>query len=152
MLRVSYEDLVAAPEPVLRRVCGFCALDFEPAMLASPGGRGAEYSDFYSGIHANVDRPATTDFVDRWERDLTERQVEVVESVAGELMARLGYPRVSGGAAPLPSPLRRRLDRASGMASQTYRYLRFRPRYLAFLLYRKARLGLLREFFRSVNY
>jgi len=35
---------------------------------------------------------------------------------------------------------------------QIYRYVRFRPRYLAFLLYRKARLGLLRSFLWFVNY
>jgi len=38
------------------------------------------------------------------------------------------------------------------MVQQTYRYVRFRPGYLAFLLYRKARLGLLRSFLWLVNY
>ncbi len=152
VLRVTYEDLVRAPETVLRRVCEFCRLEFEPAMLASPEQRAAEYSDFYSRIHANVDLPATTDSIDRWETDLTEQQVAVVESVAGETMDRLGYARAAQGGVRLPSRWSRRVDRVGGMALQTYRYLRFRPRYLTYLLYRKARLGLLKDFLWSVNY
>jgi len=152
ILRVAYEDLVAGPEDVLRRLCEFCGLEFEPAMLATPQGRGAEYSDFYSRIHANVDRPATTDFVDRWEQDLTEQQVALIESVAAEGMGQLGYARTTRGETRLPTKWRRRRDRVGGMVQQTYRYVRFRPGYLAFLLYRKARLGLLRSFLWLVNY
>ena len=42
-LEVRYEDLVAEPEPALRRICEFCELDYDPAMLsyhetASPTG------------------------------------------------------------------------------------------------------------------
>jgi len=66
VLRLAYEELVAGPENTLRRVCQFCGLEFDPTMLTSPKGEGAEYSSFYTQIHANVDRPATQDFVDRW--------------------------------------------------------------------------------------
>jgi len=152
VLRVTYEGLIMAPEAVLRRVCEFCQLEYEPAMLASPKQRAAEYSDFYSGIHANVDRPATADSIDRWETDLTEEQVAVIESVAGETMGQLGYARAAHGDVRLPSRWRRRVDRLGGIAQQIYRYLRFRPRYLTFLLHRKARLGLLKDFLWSVNY
>ena len=152
VLCLTYEDLVTHPETVLRRVCEFCQLDFEPAMLASPKQRAAEYSDFYSRIHADVDRPPTTGSIDRWEADLTEQQVAVIEFVAGETMDQLGYARAAQGGVRLPTRWRRRADRVGGMALQTYRYLRFRPRYLTYLLYRKARLGLLKDFLWSVNY
>ncbi len=40
ILQVRYEDLIADPEPELRRVCEFIRVDYDPAMLAGAG-RGA---------------------------------------------------------------------------------------------------------------
>ena len=34
---LRYEDLVAEPEPIVRRICDFLGLDFTPAMLAAAG-------------------------------------------------------------------------------------------------------------------
>lgn len=152
VLRLRYEDLVARPGDSLRRVCDFCAVEFDPAMLAPPASTSLEYSDFYSEIHTHVGRPASQAFVDRWTSDLSDQEVAVIESVAAELMDRLGYERVSNDSQSLPSTLRARGDRVIGLAQQTFRYLRYRPRYLFFLVYRKARLGLLRSFVWSVNY
>jgi len=152
VLRLAYEELVVDPGSTLRRVCQFCSLEFDPVMLASPQGEGAEYSSFYAQIHANVDRPATREFVDRWAGDLSAGHVALIEAVAGERMEELGYTRAATAAADLPNAWRLRGDRAGGMLQQSYRYVRYRPRYLAFLLYRKARLGLLKGFLWSVNY
>jgi hypothetical protein len=152
VLRVAYEALVAGPESVVRNVCEFCDLEFEPKMLASPEGRGSEYSDFYAQIHSNVDRPPTVDSVDRWAKDLNDDEIALIETLAGRRMDELGYARLSQEQAILPSSWKIRGDRLRGMAEQTYRYARYRPRYLAFVLYRKARLGLLKSFLWSVNY
>jgi len=152
VLRVAYEELVARPDNVLRGVCEFCGLDFDPKMLTSAEERPSEYSDFYAQIHANVDHPATGEFVDRWTNDLSEQQVALIEHLAGARMEELGYARVGGDQPDLPSGWKIRGDRMRGMAEQAYRYARYRPRYLAFLLYRKARLGLLKSFLWSVNY
>ena len=152
ILRVGYEELVANPERVLRKVCQFCDLEFDPTMMASPQGGGPEYSSFYSQIHANVDRPATPEFVDRWAGELTDQQVALIESVAGERLEQLGYARTAAVPAELPSVWVLRVDRLKGMVQQSYRYVRYRPSYLAFLLYRKSRLGLLKSFLWSVNY
>lgn len=152
VLRLAYEELVTQPERVLRRVCQFCALDFDPVMLASPKTGEAEYSNFYAQIHANVDRPATQDSVDRWANELSPQQIALIELEAGERMEQLGFKRAATVEAELPSTWVLRAARFKGMAQQSYRYVRYRPRYLAFLLYRKARLGLLKSFLWSVNY
>ena len=150
--RIAYEDLVAQPERVVREVCAFCNLEFDPGMLATPEARGSEYSDFYAQIHANVDRPATLDFVDRWAEDLSPEEIAWIESVAGDRMIELGYAPVSSAQPSLPSGWQNRRDRIGRMIGQTAQYARRRPGYLVFLLYRKARLGLLKSFLWSVNY
>ena len=150
--RVAYEDLVAQPERVVREVCAFCNLEFDPGMLATPEVRDSEYSDFYAQIHANVDRPATQEFVDRWAQDLSPEEIAWIERVAGDRMIELGYAPESSAPPRLPSGWQIRRDRIGRMIEQTAHYVRRRPRYLAFLLYRKARLGLLKSFLWSVNY
>ena len=101
---------------------------------------------------ADSQAAATREFVDRWTNDLSEQQVALIEHLAGARMEELGYARVGREQPDLPSGWKIRGDRMRGMAEQAYRYARYRPRYLAFLLYRKARLGLLKSFLWSVNY
>lgn len=149
---VRYEELVREPDRRVAEIVEFLGLP--PAEASEPlGVPGDEYSEFYDRIHENLGRPPTPDFIDRWRDDLTERQAGVVEHLAGDLMEGLGYEREFTPVAPPP---RLRLafaaQRAVGMAGQTATYLRHRRGYVLHLLRRKARMGLLGEFLRGVNY
>jgi hypothetical protein len=106
-VEVRYEDLVAEPEPVLRRVCEACELDYDPAMLDYH--RGAEdrmaetIRDFdrrggpavtaeqRAAQHANVSKPPQQERAGRWRRDMTGEQRQAFEGVAGGLLRDLGY-------------------------------------------------------------
>ncbi len=86
ILRISYEDLILAPEDRLRAICAFCGVDFDPAML--------EY-----------DRDSTYEKPDpsltfQWKRKQTRREIELVETRIGPLLAVSGYeaayPEASG--------------------------------------------------------
>ncbi len=125
VLRVAYEELVARPESVLRGVCEFCGLDFDPKMLASAEDHASEYSDFYAQIHANVDHPATRESVDRWANDLSEQQVELIEHLAGDANAGAGLrasgPRPAGPAFSVADP--RRSHAGDGRANLSLRPL-----------------------------
>jgi Sulfotransferase family len=91
-LELRYEDLVRNPEDELRRACAFLGMAFDPVML--------EYHrDAEKRIHARPDtvrshasatRPPTVGLRD-WRTEMTEQQVEAFESVAGRLLAELGY-------------------------------------------------------------
>jgi hypothetical protein len=106
-LELRFEDLVADPEPALRRVCELIELEFEPAMLrheeaageriselgdlAAEGGRRARESGERQAAHAlaaQAPRQARTE-VWRTEMDAAERAE--FEAVAGGLLAELGY-------------------------------------------------------------
>jgi hypothetical protein len=93
-VELRYEELVAAPEASLRRVCEFLGLGFEPAML-----------DYHRQIDAGrlQDHPrlaqAPTPGVRRWREEMSSADAEVFEAIAGELLAELGYER----AYPRPS-------------------------------------------------
>src|SRR6185295_264910 len=47
--RVHFEELLREPEAVLRRLCGFLSLDFDPAMVRPYEGQARRMTD---GIHA----------------------------------------------------------------------------------------------------
>ncbi len=106
-LEVRYEDLVADPEPVLRRVCDVIDLEFDPAMLEyhrsadermsetvrdlSRGDDSAVTAEQRAAQHANVSKPPQTDRAGRWRKDMTPEQVAAFEAVAGDLLTDLGY-------------------------------------------------------------
>jgi hypothetical protein len=108
-LELRYEDLVEDPEPLLRRVCDLCELDFDPAMLdyhrdaeermaetvrefdRGAGGGAAITAEQRGAQHANVSKPPQPERAGRWRRDMTPEQLSAFEAKAGALLADLGY-------------------------------------------------------------
>jgi LPS sulfotransferase NodH len=150
VLRIHYEHLVTDPAGTLEEIARFLEIEPEAGMLDGMSGR-REYSRFYREIHANLDRPPTAAFVNRWREDLDEMQVEIVESVAGDLMERTGYQPESSRTAP-PGPGLLQNLRPLGLLRQAGQYARHRRAYLVHLLRRKWRLGTLGGFLRTVQH
>jgi hypothetical protein len=106
-MELRYEDLVADPEPALRRVCEFVALPWDQAMLDYHRGaadRMAEVTrDFERGggpaipaavraeRHTRVAEPPLRARAGRWRTDMSAADREAFEAIAGELLADLGY-------------------------------------------------------------
>jgi hypothetical protein len=100
IVRVTYEDLVYEPEPTVRRLCEGLGLAYEPAMLEADGFRPPGYT---AGQHELIgERPQPQRAV-RWRRTLTDRQVEIFESLAADLLSRLGYELLYGPEAEPPT-------------------------------------------------
>ncbi len=106
---VRYEDLVDDPEPVLREVCDFLELPWEPQMLAyheraderlqelnhefsRRKGRPAVSGERRLALHALTARPPQPSRAGRWRTDMPVDQQRAVEGIAGELLVELGYP------------------------------------------------------------
>ena len=111
-LEVRYEDLVADPEPALRAICGQCALDFDPAMLAhqarakvrlaelghdldAGGGRIPRSGEERVEAHALAARAATPERIGAWREEMDPADTAEFERVAGALLAELGYELAS---------------------------------------------------------
>jgi hypothetical protein len=106
-IELRYEDLVADPEPPLRRVCEFIELPWDETMLDYHEGasdRMAEVArDFERGggpaipasvrasRHTRVAEPPQRERAGRWRNDMTAADRERFEAIAGELLAELGY-------------------------------------------------------------
>lgn len=110
-LELRYEDLVADPEPELRRICEFIELNFDAAMLrhdegadtrlgelgdlAAAGERQARDATERAAAHARAREPATTARTGAWRTEMDEGDRREFEAVAGELLRDLGYDLLS---------------------------------------------------------
>jgi hypothetical protein len=85
-LEVRYEDLVADVEGVLRRICGFAGLEYEPSMADYAGN-----VDVSAKPHQQrLMQPPTTGVRD-WRTQMARSDVQAFEDVAGDLLRDLGY-------------------------------------------------------------
>ena len=143
---IRYEELVADPEPVLRRLCDFLGEPFEPAMLAHHHSPAARRTASLSQSWQNTDRPITAGRVGSHVHDLTPAQVRQVELAAGVMMRRLGYPVGPGDPGRPPSMaliraqdvvLRVRTEVRSMRKDQNYRRRLARDAAVAFLRLRR---------------
>ena len=94
-LEVRYEDFVADTEGVIRSICDFAALPFEPAMLEYAGA--VDVSE--KPHHQRLLQPPTRG-VRNWRDQMSPEDAAAFERIAGDLLAELGYELSQPGVAP----------------------------------------------------
>jgi hypothetical protein len=119
-LEVHYEDLISDTEGVLRQVCEFIELEFDPVMLSyheraeerlaekardlsRPWGTVSAESRVES--HKLASEPPRQDRIARWKTLMSESDRREYEAIAGEALASVGYEvgvRVDHSAGPDP--------------------------------------------------
>jgi hypothetical protein len=130
-IEVRYEDLIAETEPTLRRICEFLELKWSDELLdyhersadrlkemarALPAtGKSHELSvERRMATHAMTTKPPDTNRIARWRTQMDDPVRVECEQVAGDLLAKLGYP-VGDEAAKLAADARAEgLDQSAG--------------------------------------
>jgi hypothetical protein len=85
-LEVRYEELVARTEQVVREICAFASIPYQPAMLDYTGA-----VDVSAKPHQQRLLTPPTRGVRSWRDDMTSSAVKGFEDVAGNLLRELGY-------------------------------------------------------------
>jgi hypothetical protein len=84
LFSVRYEDLVSGPERIVRRICDFAGMPFEPEMLnVTTQNSAADPADKPEGI--------VTTSVGRWRKVLSPAETAVIQWRAQKEMKSLGY-------------------------------------------------------------
>ncbi len=91
---VCYEDLTADPEPLLRSLTDFLGIAFQPSMMEFHRSSEAREASRSSQLWQNLGQPLIRNNSKKFLTGLTREEVEIVESVAGADLERLGYERV----------------------------------------------------------
>jgi hypothetical protein len=103
LLDLRYEDMVAAPEETLERVCAFAGLtagDTIQTMIAAE-----RRGKFRPGWHDKLSQPISVDSVERWRGKLDPHEIALVELVAAPYLERFGYQADAGDAVPTTADL-----------------------------------------------
>jgi len=94
-LSVSYEELTGRPEATVRRLCAFLDVPYSERMLqfynSDEAKRTAESS---VGLWGNVAKPLMTNNTGKYLREMSEQEIRIFESVAGDALDALGYERM----------------------------------------------------------
>ncbi|MEP0844553.1 MAG: sulfotransferase, partial [Phycisphaerae bacterium] len=110
-VEITYLNLTRGPEDVLRRICGFLGVEYDPRML--------EYDR-----HTSYE-PPNPKLAQQWRRKMPSRDIQLVESRIADLLVARGY-ELSGLPPIRPSALERlylRLqDRLARCAFRVRRY------------------------------
>lgn len=90
-LEIRYEDLLAEPEAMTRKLCEFIGEPWSPALLEyhKQTGTSRDPQHFITNIAAT--EPLTTRAVARWRKDLTEGEQKLFYQMAGGRLEELGY-------------------------------------------------------------
>ena len=153
IIRVYYEELVSNRDSVLSQILDFLNLPFSNDFIKYGFTGSDEYSAFYKNIHTNLDSNLSTDFISLWKKNLSIEEINIIESINHELMEVLHYKRITNAdAISNLKILSMKFSRFYGILKQSYRYIRYRPQYFFYVLWRKWQLGLLRDFFLGINY
>jgi hypothetical protein len=100
VIRVKYEELVANPEGVLRPLCDFLQIDYQPQMTQATGFTPPRYT---INQHTLVGQKPDMRLTSRWQQKLTPRQIEIFENQTRDYLAYLGYPLYYGLKAKSPT-------------------------------------------------
>lgn len=91
LLQVRYEALVEAPEEETRRMAAFLDVPHDPGMVEHHRSGSVAVDVEREPWKRRAAEPLTRAPADRWQRELTPREVFQVEATVGGLMERLGY-------------------------------------------------------------
>lgn len=92
ILRMKNEDLILEPEHELSRLCAFLGVAYDPAMLDYPS--------------RSTYGPPDPRLIEQWRRNLSPREVALVESKVSGMLAERGYA-ASGFPVAAPGALQR---------------------------------------------
>ncbi len=90
---ISYESLIASPKDSMRRLCNFLGTKFRASMLNFHKSEEARRAATSSALWGNVVRPIMKNNSNKFLQEATEADIRIFETVAGDVLDALGYPR-----------------------------------------------------------
>lgn len=92
---LKYEDLVAHPEAMLKEICAFLGILYDPSMLhfnENPAVLHEKYSrQIAEGIHQSLLDPVSMDKAGVWKSQLDEQKTGIADFIAGKNSKHAGY-------------------------------------------------------------
>jgi Sulfotransferase family len=127
VITIRYEDFVNTPEPVLRKVCDFLGIEYVDAMLDVGESKEANAIAGRSALWENNTKPPMPAYIDKFVRQLSPEDIEVIETVTADYMRRYGYEPMTAANAQIDEDRTRRARaRSAANREQAWRDLHVR--------------------------
>jgi hypothetical protein len=117
IMLVKYEDLIADPLSVTKRICGFLDEHFEDTMLEYYRSDEAKKCGSLSISWENTSRPVMIHNADKFRHSLSDHEILLFEAIAYRELRELGYP--------LTHPLQELMQRHDEMMRAKLKYLMY---------------------------
>lgn len=88
---IPYEAFISEPETHLQKICGLLDIAYSPAMLDYAQSDESKETASSGAMWGNLVKPVMKENKKKFLTGLTEAQVRIFESVAGETLLELGY-------------------------------------------------------------
>ena len=96
VMRIKYEDLVSYPVDTLKKLCSWLNLEYQSGMTS---GKGFKVTAYSAKHHSLVGKKADRKRIDAWAKHLSDREIEIFESLTDNLLQYLGYRSIYGAKA-----------------------------------------------------
>ncbi len=94
---IRYEDLVSNPEASMKAMCAFVGIEYQAGILNFHEKKDEVTQLYQPGIlqkyHASLLKKINTGRIDLWKKELTEKEVRLLDFTVGELGEKAGYRR-----------------------------------------------------------
>ncbi len=91
IMHIYYEDIVGNTEETLKQICSFVDIEYTQDMIKGDGFKLPSYTKHQ---HKLVGTPPDYSRIESWKNELSQREIEIFEHGAGNLLRILGYEPV----------------------------------------------------------
>lgn len=91
---LKYEDLIANPEKKLKQLCAKIGIEYRDAVMSYYKSDESHKTAESGKMWENVAKPIMKNNTHKFESQLSHDEIAIFETVAGEVLERLGYQRV----------------------------------------------------------
>ncbi len=95
VLTIRFEDFVANQEVTIRKICSFFGIDFLPEMLDVSRSDEAQKISGMSALWESNHFAPIPAAVDKFKKNLSTDDIEIIETLTGEYMDRYGYEKIT---------------------------------------------------------
>jgi hypothetical protein len=90
---ISYEDLISKSDEVITALCNFLEIEYQESMLRFHESKEASNAANSSKLWANVTQPIMKKNSHKFLEEMSEDELRIIESIAGNTIDKLGYER-----------------------------------------------------------
>lgn len=103
VLTIRYEDFLTNQEAILYKICQFFGIEFSDSMMDVSDSKEAKNIAVLSALWETNSSAPIPAYIDKFKKTMSEEEIEVIETIAGEYMDYYGYEKMTPAQAKITS-------------------------------------------------